>query len=210
VHVDADSTSGVCLSDAQKTNIEYFYVLKKTLEENPELMDPRLNEMSVRGGTSIWDVLEEHGEDQGDQELGEGEKIKKRRNQQGRLSRLTQPGASDLIHMWDEPHLLPDVYDMRRRGGLPDVDQEVKAYLWEEMLPPLRSPQAPESRRSMAGVSRCSSSDSGARVLRLSTPSYSGVARSMTTSEDMTPSFTRLRSTTVHHTGYDRRLHDTF
>ena len=148
--------------------------------------------MSTQGNTSVWNSLEDYGElavpPQGDEESGEasGKREVKRRSAQGRLSRLTQPGASDLIHMWDTPQTLPDVYDMRLRGGLPDESQEVRAYLWDEMLPPLRSPQ--DSRRmSVADVARVRSSDGGRiHSPRLSEHASSGAVARLHTSTPTT------------------------
>jgi hypothetical protein len=110
---------------AQKYNIEYFFTLKKTLESHPELADPAHNEPSVRGGeTSIWDDawrnvemgakltpmvsgIPSDGSNDLEQELSPT--VAKRRNRfaKGRLSRLTQPGASDVMQKWDAPEVLP-------------------------------------------------------------------------------------------------------
>ena len=52
--------------------------------------------------------------------------------------------------MYPPPQVLPDLYEMRKRGNLPDVDEEVTSYLWEELLPSGRSPDLSVSTHSVA------------------------------------------------------------
>ena len=95
----------------QKSNIEYFYTLKKTLETHPELAAPEQQSMCVdvrQASQSLAEVEEELTEVAVDVTTTTKPAVRRRSRRFGKLSLLTKPAGSDTLLMWDAPKVRPN------------------------------------------------------------------------------------------------------
>jgi hypothetical protein len=94
----------------QKSNIEYFYTLKKTLETHPELAAPEQQSTCVdvrQASQSPAEVEEELTEVEVDKKTTKPA-VRRRSRRFGKLSLLTKPAGSDTLLMWDAPKVRPN------------------------------------------------------------------------------------------------------